>query len=395
MPLFIFRSTDTGLAGIQGSAAGTLITAFDAMLVNGVNSSSTGWSASWAGGVATYSKTAHGMPLGPGLVLTISGFSPAGYNGTAVQCVATDANTITRSIADPSGTPATGTATVLRSPLSVSGTAWTKEFSGTNLATYKQPAGTNGFRWAVDDTTTIVKNLKHRGFESMTAAGPAAANGTNPFPTDVQVAASGYWHQKSSTNDTTTRPWVLFSNGKIFYFFSQYSSVNTTGNGFIFGDFTSYKSGDTYNTVCIGDTAIDVTTTSIRIGNCNSTSLAFSTGHYFARSYTGAGTSKDCGKGANTLFTQNASEIGTGGMTYPSGVEGGMILSPIWLHEGGVNGVRGHLPGLWCPCHPRPLTHGDTFSGASSTPLAGKTFEVYNVASAAQFVIETSDTWDQ
>lgn len=389
MPVWIFRSGHTGLAGIQGSGLGTLIAALDACIANGVNSSSTGWSASYAGGTITYSKTAHGMPIGPGLVLTISGFSPSGYNGTAVQCVATDANTITRAASDPGSTPATGTATVLRSPLSVSGTAWTKSFSGTNLASYTQPAGTNGFSLGVSDDAA--QNSRIRGFEVATAAGPGDASGTNPFPTVAQIAG-GYYQYRSTTNDTTARPWILVSNGEIIYFFNQQSSTNGVGNGFFFGDIKNYLSGDAYATIMTADVVASAATTAVRIFN-NTVTLAATSGHVLARAFAGTGTALACGKHGNAAFMNGATEVGANGCVYPANVEGGLMLTPLWISDL-TNGIRGHLPGLWAPCHARPLTHGDTFSGATGTPLEGKTFEVFNGGSAAQIIFETSNTWD-
>jgi hypothetical protein len=390
MPVWIFRSSQTGLAGIQGSGLGTLIAALDACLVNGVNSSSTGWTASWAGGVATYVKTGHNMPVGPGLVLTISGFSPAGYNGTAVQCVATDANTITRSIADPSGTPATGTATVLRSPLTISGAAWTKSHSGTNLATYRQPtSGANGFYLAVSDDAA--QNSRIRGFETASAAGPADGSGTAGFPSLAQLTGGGYQF-RSNTNDTTARPWILVSNGKIIYFFNQQTSTAGVGNGFIFGDITTYKGSDLHHSLMTCDIAASATTTAVRLFNCN-VALAATSGHWLCRSYTGTGGAVTAGKHGNAAFMNGATEVGAGGFTYPIGVEGGMMLTPLWISETTL-GLRGHLPGLWSACHARPLTHGDTFTGATGTPLEGKSFEVFNGGSAAQLIFESSNTWD-
>jgi hypothetical protein len=386
MTVWVFRSTDTGLAGIQGSGLGTLITALDACLVNGVNSSSTGWTASWAGGTATYSKTAHGMPVGkPGVVLTVTGLSPAGYNITNKTVTVVDANTITCPLSDPSGTPATGTATVVRSPL-----GWTKAFSGTNLATYRQPtSGANGFYLGVSDDAA--QNSRIRGFETGTAAGPADASGTNPFPSGAQIAG-GLYQFRSNTNDTTARPWVLVSNGKIIYFFNQQTSTAGVGNGFIFGDFTTYKGSDAYHTIMVADIIASAATTGVRMFN-NIVTLTTNSGHYIARPYTQTGGSLQVGKGGNSYFQNGATECGAGGMSYPIGVEGGIMLSPLWVNEG-ASGIRGHLPGLWSPCHARPLSHGDTFSGVASTPLDGKTFELFFGGSAGCLAFETSDTWD-
>jgi hypothetical protein len=49
------------------------------------------------------------------------------------------------------------------------------------------------------------------------------------------------------------------------------------------------------------------------------------------------------------------------GCTYPNPVDGSMIISSVYLHE--INVVRGIFPGLWFPCHARPLVTNDTLTG--------------------------------
>jgi hypothetical protein len=89
----------------------------------------------------------------------------------------------------------------------------------------------------------------------------------------------------------------------------------------------------------------------------------------------------------------------TGTFNYPNGPDGGLYVSPIWLHHNGA--VRGYLKGLWAPVQDRPLNHGDTYSGSGN--LAGKSFlsmsglgGTYASGAAsipAQVHAETSSTW--
>ena len=69
----------------------------------------TGVTATWSGGVATFSFTAHGYAVGDKIVNTA--FTPAGYNGTLIVTGAA-ANTWTAAIAsDPGGAGTGGTTT--------------------------------------------------------------------------------------------------------------------------------------------------------------------------------------------------------------------------------------------------------------------------------------------
>jgi hypothetical protein len=263
---------------------------------------------------------------------------------------------------------------------------WTKDYSATNKAAYRAPAGNRFLLW-VDDSTG--QNARWSGFEAMSAITPT---GTGQFPTSAQVSG-GLFAFKSSANDATARPWLFVSNGKIFYLLWQYSGSSATGQGMAFGDFTSYKGSDAFNVAAIGDIASGATTTSIRIGNVAITMAALS-GHYIARTHAQTGTSINVGKAGNVLYANGATELGAGGCTYPTPADGGLILSPVWLFESTTVGLRGHLPGFWSPCHARALTCGDTFSGETGTALDGKTFEVFNLGNNGQVCLETTDTWD-
>jgi hypothetical protein len=86
-------------------------------------------------------------------------------------------------------------------------------------------------------------------------------------------------------------------------------------------------------------------------------------------------------------------EMGASGLPFPHPIEGGLSMGPVWMRETNTTGIRATIPGIWIPFHQRPIAHGDTFSGGAGTPLAGKTFEAYNVGSAGQIIVETSDTW--
>jgi hypothetical protein len=89
--------------------------------------------------------------------------------------------------------------------------------------------------------------------------------------------------------------------------------------------------------------------------------------------------------------TNNVAIMGTAGMGYPSPVDGGLYVTPIFLTESALGVVRGTMNGIWAPCHARPLNNGDIFTGTGT--LAGKVFEAFHHNTAGQILLETSNTW--
>ena len=269
----------------------------------------------------------------------------------------------------------------------VTGCGWTKEFSGTNLATYRAPNG-NRFRFAVDDSAA--QSAVIRGMEVATAAGVLDAAGTQLFPTTAQAAA-GLYHYKSATSDATARPWVFYSNGTAFYFLSSATSAAGNFVGMFFGDTPSFKSGDTSNTVIAAAWAAQQSGQGLI--NVATLTNASSAGHYLARSHTQVSGAVVCGKLTEAYRGYGSASMGAGGVNYPAPITGGMELGACYANEVSI-GIRARLPGLWNPLHPTaqlPST-GDTFSGSGL--LAGKTFEVIRLyADAGCLVMETSDTW--
>lgn len=269
----------------------------------------------------------------------------------------------------------------------VAGCGWTKEFSGTNLATYRAPTG-NRFRFAVDDTGA--QSAVIRGLEVATEAGVLDAAGSQLFPTTGQAAA-GLYHYKSSVASATARPWAFFSNGSAFYFLSSATGALGNFTGMFFGDTPSFKAGDTSNTSIAGATLANQSGQGLIAVSIAAN--ASSAGHYLARSHTQVAGAVACGKSYEAQRAYGTTSMGAGGVNYPAPITGGMELSACYANEVSI-GIRARFPGLWNPLHPTaqlPST-GDTFSGSGL--LAGKTFEVFKMyADAGCLVMETSDTW--
>lgn len=259
---------------------------------------------------------------------------------------------------------------------------WTKPYSGTNKAVYRQPAGTNQQYLRVDDSNAQYGLCV--GYEAMTDVD----TGTGPYPTAAQMA-SGVYSYKSTAANTTARAWMLATNGDIFYLFVDSSGSKTVIGGIFFGGINSRKSGDAYRNIIIGSTG-SVSTQSY-LGSLNNMS-AMTPAHYMARSHTQTGTAIAVGKHSDMSKTSSTT-VGRGNIAYPDAVNSELMMSPLHIHES-VSVLRGRLPGLWSPDHDRPIADGDTFSGSGD--FASKTFEaktIYSSSTEGRVFIETSDTW--
>lgn len=277
---------------------------------------------------------------------------------------------------------------------SKSAAGWTKEFTGTGKAVFKQGTGSNGMRLRVDCSTSS-QTPRLRAYESMTEVD----TGTNPFPTDAQISGGGYAYT-SSTADTTQRPWMVVATEKAFYLYIGHGDTTAQGvegstaykNIYFFGDYTSFVTGDAYNTLLV----------------CNTTSSAF--GGNFAGVIGTYATANIGGKFAARQISQAAgsyaadfmvdvrgsgSTIGAGsGNGYPDAATGDMLLGSILIVEKSTNSAHGVLPGAWAPLHNLPGSPGDTFSGNGQ--LNGKTFILWDAANTStrcRVAIETSNTW--
>ena len=161
----------------------------------------------------------------------------------------------------PSLTGQTGSLVALLDAILVNGygsqtaAGWTIAYTGTSKRDYKQGSGSNGYYLDIDDSgpgAGSFREARLRGYEAMTAL----ATGTNAFPTSAQ-ATNGVACRKSTTADATARPWYCVADATCFYLFVDTGDFTNPSYSMAvhFGDFFSYKSGDTYNTILIGRNA--------------------------------------------------------------------------------------------------------------------------------------------
>lgn len=258
---------------------------------------------------------------------------------------------------------------------------YTKTVLGTNIAKYTQPPGTNQLSLQVKDNLTTAAFMS--GWETLTATD----TGTGQFPTAAQLS-TGVAIDKSASMS-----WRFFSNGKIFYLMVRKSA--TIVQTFAFGDFTSFKSGDLYGTIIIGNTSSPLDASNfLGLASYPSQHVA---GHYVCRSYTQLGASIAVGKFSDLFRSSSGNTMGNGTFSvYPSPVDGSLKLAPVWINEPSSLLIeRGFLPGITCLLHNVAFSDGDTFQ-VNTGPFAGRSFEV--VAGGpyvGQYAIETSDTWGE
>lgn len=381
MTVRVYRSTDFSAPQLSGQV-GTLLAVLDACLVNGFGAN-TITSLTQSGGVATATTNVPHQFTGSPKVL-VAGAASSDYNVETTITI-TGASSFTYPVNPAAPGTAGGSPTC-----KIAGSGWTKPFAdGTYVAAYKQPAGSNGFYLRVDDNSSATI-ARGQAYETMTNV----SSGLTPFPTSGQLAG-GVHIVKSDVASSATRPWMLVCNGPFFALFIAHdnNATWTNGNGTAFGDIKTYKAGgaDPYGTVLIGN--ISATYTSNALQQLSSSIGAATAGHWMARSYSGIGGSITVSKTSDYAKSQNAAATGVGGIPYPSAIDGGLYVTPLWLSElTPTLAPRGELPGLWNPLHARPLANGDIWTPSSGS-LVGKTFEVVNLYSSAQIFVETSDTW--
>lgn len=257
----------------------------------------------------------------------------------------------------------------------------TKEYSATNMATYRMPVGTSRMYMAVDDTGTMV--VRQRGFQDVTAAGLNVLLGTNPFPNDGQFSG-GLYFLKSVSANTTPIAWNMFSDGTIFHF---QVDTSVSGNGSIpgktvsFGDIVPLNPDDTKTCMIIGQStnANNVFLVIIDPG----TKLAE---HYMSSRYDGMGGSVQVAKGPLLSYSVTYIMGNTGGnfLISPDPLVGGLFLSPICVLEtyvGRQGIIRGMFPGIQSLCNSFVTTYnnGDILTSTRGD-LTGRSFQQYRGA---------------
>lgn len=285
---------------------------------------------------------------------------------------------------------------------SQSAAGWTKAFSDTNKAAYRQGTGSNAFYLRVDNSWSATY-ASMRGFVSMSDID----TGSGPFPTTTQLA-NGAWCVTSASSDSTARPWMIAADAKRFWLYIGYD--NTTAESIagsttykpwhFFGDILSRKPGDAYHTLLI---ATNTTAASANYAATWIGSGAGVYGHYLARANDQTTESVYAGKITSPMgnhSTTSRVSFSDNGPAYPDPVTDGLLVAPVWIMESTGAGklTRGRLPGLWATLHsPLAGSPGDTVAGSTTGGLSGRSFMLMDAASATtrqRVALETSQTWE-
>jgi len=296
-----------------------------------------------------------------------------------------------------------GTADSLRALLSaclvsgygaLTGAGWTQEYAGAGRAAFRAGSAPRHYLQVFDagESSQSTREARLRAFETMTAVDV----GASAFPT-VSQQANGLVVRKSTSLDTAARPWLMVADAGRFHLFINPGDWSSRFTGFFFGSLISYKTGgDDYATGIWGRDGEGNAENVDHYSNLCSNVTATLGGHFIARAYTGLGSGAVIGK-ISDYATANQANMGGDGTApvYPNGPDGGLYVDRVRVTQGGF--VRGHVPGLWCPLHQRPLSHGDVVSGTSGQ-LAGRTLLAISLANNALALLETANglnnTWD-
>lgn len=345
-PVKYTHSAMVGAPTISG-AAGTLIAALDALLINGFNLQSVQSVSCTAGEATATFASAHGYA--PGQIVLIGGATPDALNGEH-YVTWTDSTRIRFATTAADGT-ATGAISCKVAPVG----QWSKPFSGTNKAVYRStdPMGT-GLYLRVDDSTTSKATV--RMYESMT-----------DVDTGLGASTINYW-MKSNSTDSTARGWRFIADSRLFFLGVRWSSSYPAQHGInSFGDIESYKAGDAYGCWLHGEGS---NSTPGYPGHINSFKSVFGGEDYpaeIARSYTQVGSAVKIYKTGSRLCDY----MGYSGSAYPSPVDNGLLLhAPVVLREGYSTGspARGTLPGVLQPVQTTPLADGDIVADIPQMP---------------------------
>ena len=346
-PVKWFDNSMAGAPTLTG-AAGSLIAVLDACLVNGFNLMTLD-SLVVSGGVLIGTKAGHGFVVDQ--VIVTAGANEAPLNGEwAVTEVTT--STFKATATGISNVTGTGTITAKAAPA-----GWSKVYSGTNKAAYKSSSaeGTGCFL-RVDDTNAQYAVVF--GFESMTDVD----TGVNRFPTVIQ-APSGLGWGKSATAGSTTRPWAVVVDDRIFYFFRSPNSANSTSQLHVFGDVVSDRvSGDPFSCIISGHVTPNVTSGAIPCGIAATDGYNSGDIVAVARSHTQIGNSALCGVYSLRISTNNQSgELSSAKTLSP--LNNKAQLTPPVLTEVTTNVIRASkIPGFFHTVSYIPFLHLDRTS---------------------------------
>lgn len=408
-PVKFFKSAYPSAPVLSGTA-GALIALLDACLIDGWGTTSIS-SLTRSGTVATATATGH--PFVEDQILTLAGVNESGWNGE-IKAINVTANTFQFTVSSGLTTPATGTITAKVAPVG----NWSKAYSGTNLAVYRS-SDTNGVTrhyLRVDDSNAKFAYVV--AYEEMTGI----STGTNPYPTAAQLTNGVVW-AKSSTADSTARPWIFAADGRSVELFTAWMAGSALYARHPFGEILPLKAGDLYHSILGGaslnslstDPSFSSETTVLYPLSCGLREFSGSTNNlapiYAARSHDQTTLSYGYNFGRVSSYwyasavTLRPVAPGRGNSlilrlpAFPDPVSGGAITARVAISRSSL--VRGYAPGIHDPCHHLAFTAADVVVGSGE--LGGRALVPIPVAAydhhagvwgdTGQFLVDRDGPW--
>ena len=381
-----FHSEMAGAPSLSGTA-GALISVLDACLVNGFGLKSVDALVIAANEATMTISTGHSFEVGS--VALVEGVTtPAAINGQH-RVAATTGTTVkfeTTGIADQT---ATGTITTKLAPA-----GWSKAFSGTNLAAYKQiDLASSGMYMRIDDTAAQVARVV--GYETMSDVN----TGADPFPTALQLSGGGYI-PKSSAASSATRRWLVVATSRAAYIMPAYhaSYADAHANAF-FGDVVSRKVGDTYSCTLVAEIANNANSGAVGIVVGN---VAYGrVGAWIARDHVGLSKSLSSFIIPGAPIVNGSAIVASGDPSfpaYPSPVDGVLQVGRAFVQEGSTIAAypRGEFPGFLWSFNFIGLTYFPTKTLVDAEgALAGRKLlsVTFGGASGHRFFIDVTGPW--
>lgn len=262
---------------------------------------------------------------------------------------------------------------------------WTKVYSGTNKAAYRNGAASisRTFLRVLDDASGggAGREASLRLYATMSDVD----TGTFPVPTLAQCA-SGIMARKSTSMDSTVRAWTILADDVtailIFDNGDSLSGVTYCNVNYV-GDVYSYQTADAMGAFIGGRTQeaaspVSNWETLFNFGSLHSAGAPIG---FIAGSHTGVAGSLLC-------YAITSGFVGGGhpsaNLPYPSPVDGSVwVFGPFHIVVGAAssNGVRGHLRGINLFGHDKSnVANGDTVTGAGE--LSGRSFVLHRVSNS-------------
>lgn len=252
---------------------------------------------------------------------------------------------------------------------------WTKPYTGTNLAAFRNTtSGGSGMYLRVDDSGTGTGSTREalvRGYATMSDVN----TGTVETPTAAQVSTSIVW-RKSNTTDSTARSWVIIADARTAYICINTGTLTGEYGAGLYGvgDIDSWVPGDPYGWFVAGrETQQAANIQGTHACLCTRAGSGYATpgtdGFWLPRGWAGTGSPI---RAATAFFTTSSGAIGassTPSIARPAPGTGLDMWIQAWISTEST--VRGRMRGLYAPLHDSSgIAIGTEFSAPPGMPSA-------------------------